>query len=265
MDLGRGVEPATVAHHEANGDVVLTDPEGQEHRMTPGDVAKYGTAIPAAEPPPPAAGGEPQPPPPRAPGSRTTVDVNGQRVADTSGPAPTAEAIRNAKARGEPITSPPPGEQPRTQADLDRESAEQRSAEARAALAGQAPPSADPIAQAIAADHAELAKPPIHSTVESAPPVATVTESVARPETPAPAAPSAGEARQPPAPPTTVDLTGMGNAITGNLYGGLFEALRQGKDTFAGVRDPVIARAKSFFDQGLVKSPEDLQALVNAG
>ena len=57
----------------------------------------------------------------------------------------------------------------------------------------------------------------------------------------------------------------MGNAITGNLYGGLFEALRQGKDTFAGVRDPVIARAKSFFDQGLVKSPEDLQALVNAG
>jgi len=50
MDLGRGIEPATVARREANGDVVLTDAEGQEPRMTPGDVAKYGTAVPTAEP-----------------------------------------------------------------------------------------------------------------------------------------------------------------------------------------------------------------------
>ncbi len=132
MDLGRGVAPATVARHEANGDVVLTDPEGQEHRMTGADVARFGTAAPSEE---------------GAPGApRTTVDVNGQRVADTHGPVPTAEAIRNAHERGETITTPQ--ERPRTQADIDRESAEMRSAEARAALVGQAAPAADPLAQA---------------------------------------------------------------------------------------------------------------------
>ena len=74
-----------------------------------------------------------------------------------------------------------------------------RAAEARAALTGQAPPSADPIAQAIAADHAELAKAAGHSTVEWNAPNATADNAVALPETPAPTAPSAGEARQPPA------------------------------------------------------------------
>jgi hypothetical protein len=163
--------------------------------MTPADVAKYGTAVPTAEPPP--AEGAP-------PAQRTTVEVNGQRVVDTHGPVPTPEAIRNAQARGEPITTPPPEPAPataqaRTQADLDRESAEMRSAEARAALAGQAPSSADPIAQAIAADHAELAKAAGHSTVESPAPNATAENAVASPKAPAPATPSAEEVRPPPA------------------------------------------------------------------
>jgi hypothetical protein len=255
MDLGRGVEPATVARHEPGGDIVLMDHEGQEHRMTGADVARFGTDLPPGEPAEPA--------------QRTTVTVNGKTVADTEGPVPTAEAIRGAQARGETITTPPsapPEARPRTQADLDRETAEQRVVEARAALVGKAAPLPDPVLTAIRADLDEAAKPPepaIPRGMET-PPNATALPAVALPEPPAPAAPSAAEARPAPA-PGVVDLGGMGNAITGNLYGGLFDALRQGKDTFAGVRDPVIARAKPYFDQGLVKSPEDLPALVNAG
>src|SRR5712691_13314702 len=69
--------------------------------MTGADVARFGTAIPGEAPSaaPPEATPEP---------SRTTVDVNGQRVADTTGPVPTAEAIRNARARSETITTPEP-------------------------------------------------------------------------------------------------------------------------------------------------------------
>jgi hypothetical protein len=54
----------------------------------------------------------------------------------------------------------------------------------------------------------------------------------------------------------------MGQAVTGNLYSGLFDSLRRGKSTMAGVKDPVIAKAKPYFDAGLIKSPDDLKALV---
>lgn len=56
-----------------------------------------------------------------------------------------------------------------------------------------------------------------------------------------------------------------GGGATRHLYEGLFDSLRQGKDTYAGVRDTVLAKAKAAFDEGLIKSPDDLRALVNAG
>lgn len=75
-----------------------------------------------------------------------------------------------------------------------------------------------------------------------------------------------------PPPPPPVDRTGlatagagMASAIVGNLYDGLFDALKQGKDKFAGVRDPVLAKAKASFDQGLINSAKDLQNLAQAG
>jgi hypothetical protein len=57
---------------------------------------------------------------------------------------------------------------------------------------------------------------------------------------------------------------GKGGA-TDKLYEGLFTALQQGKETFAGIKDPVIARARPFFDQGLIKSAKDLRDLVQSG
>jgi len=55
----------------------------------------------------------------------------------------------------------------------------------------------------------------------------------------------------------------MGGAITGNLYSGLFDALQKGKNTFAGVKDPILKIAKPYFDKGLIRSPQDLQKFVN--
>ena len=59
------------------------------------------------------------------------------------------------------------------------------------------------------------------------------------------------------------DLKGGG--VTDNLYDQLFQALQDGKDTVAGVKDPVLAKAKPAFDAGLIKSPADLRAHVAAG
>ncbi len=41
--------------------------------------------------------------------------------------------------------------------------------------------------------------------------------------------------------------------------------MREGKDTFAGIKDPVLAKAKPAFDAGLIQSADDFRALVNAG
>lgn len=54
----------------------------------------------------------------------------------------------------------------------------------------------------------------------------------------------------------------VGKGITENLYKGLFESLQQGKDTFAGIKDPILKKAKEPFDKGLIKSPEDLRDFV---
>jgi len=72
-------------------------------------------------------------------------------------------------------------------------------------------------------------------------------------------------------PKTEVETTGleklgeMGKGITDSLYEGVFDSLKAGKDTLAGVKDPLIAKAKPYFEQGLINSPEDLKTLVNKG
>ncbi len=52
-------------------------------------------------------------------------------------------------------------------------------------------------------------------------------------------------------------------APTNKLYEGIFESLKNGKDTFAGIKDPLISKAKPYFDKGIIKSPEDLKRFVN--
>lgn len=56
-----------------------------------------------------------------------------------------------------------------------------------------------------------------------------------------------------------------GGGTTEQLYEGVFKSLQEGKNTFAGIKDPLIAKAKPFYDRGLIKSPEDLKKLANEG
>ena len=56
---------------------------------------------------------------------------------------------------------------------------------------------------------------------------------------------------------------GASEAISENLYSQLFDALSKGKDTIAGVKDPVLAWAKPLYDRGLIKSAEDLKRLIH--
>lgn len=90
------------------------------------------------------------------------------------------------------------------------------------------------------------------------------------PKKPAKAAPMPSAARKTPKPAQPEGdisgaLGGFGKGMVDSLYGGLFDSLQKGKDTFAGVPDPALAKAKPFFEQGLLKSPDDLRRLVNAG
>lgn len=56
-----------------------------------------------------------------------------------------------------------------------------------------------------------------------------------------------------------------GGTVSEKLYEGIFDSLRKGKDTYAGIKDPLIQKAKPFFDKGLIKSPQDLKDFVNQG
>lgn len=58
---------------------------------------------------------------------------------------------------------------------------------------------------------------------------------------------------------------GAADAITANLYGGLFKALQEGKTRMAGVKDPVLAKSKAAFDAGEITSPEQLRAFIAGG
>lgn len=57
----------------------------------------------------------------------------------------------------------------------------------------------------------------------------------------------------------------MGKGIADAMYDGLFASLQAGKTTMSGVEDPVLAKAKPFFDAGLIKSGNDLRALSQSG
>jgi hypothetical protein len=54
----------------------------------------------------------------------------------------------------------------------------------------------------------------------------------------------------------------LGSSVTDKLYEGIFDSLKKNKDTFSGVKDPLIAKAKPFYDKGLIKSPQDIRKLV---
>ncbi len=55
----------------------------------------------------------------------------------------------------------------------------------------------------------------------------------------------------------------MGSGMMNDFYNKAYEALRTGKNTMAGVKDPVLSKAKPLFDKGLIKSPEDLKKYAN--
>ena len=55
----------------------------------------------------------------------------------------------------------------------------------------------------------------------------------------------------------------MGSGIVDNLYKGIFESLEKGKDTFAGIKEPLISRAKPYYKEGLIKDAKDLKAFSN--
>lgn len=57
---------------------------------------------------------------------------------------------------------------------------------------------------------------------------------------------------------------GMSLGVVESLFRGIFQRLQQGKDTFKGAKDPVLAKVKPFYDRGLVQSWKDLQRLVQA-
>lgn len=59
------------------------------------------------------------------------------------------------------------------------------------------------------------------------------------------------------------NLGNMAKGMIGNFYEGIFKSLQEGKDTFSGVKDPLIAKAKPYFDKGLIKSAEDLKEFAN--
>jgi hypothetical protein len=60
-----------------------------------------------------------------------------------------------------------------------------------------------------------------------------------------------------------IKLTGMGTGMMEDFYKGIFKSLTEGKDTFSGVKDPLIGKAKPYYDKGLIKTWEDLRDFAN--
>ena len=57
----------------------------------------------------------------------------------------------------------------------------------------------------------------------------------------------------------------QGGGTTDSLYAQAFDALQNGKMTIAGIRDPILRRAKAAFDAGLIKSPADIRGFEQGG
>jgi len=60
-------------------------------------------------------------------------------------------------------------------------------------------------------------------------------------------------------------FVGLAGAISTNFYDAAFTALQQGKSTISGVKDPVLVRARSAFDAGLIRSPADIKRFEEQG
>lgn len=58
-------------------------------------------------------------------------------------------------------------------------------------------------------------------------------------------------------------IGGMAKGMMENFYDGVFKSLQQGKDKFAGIKEPLIDKAKPYFQKGLIKSAEDLKEFAN--
>lgn len=118
---------------------------------------------------------------------------------------------------------------------------------------GEVPPGAEARAEEIAAAAEHNEPSPLPEVVEPPSPEALVPHvEVEAPAVEAPAAPNPQQA-----------VAGIGTGITDGLYSGLFKSLTEGKDTFGGIKDPVLERARPAFERGEIKSPEDLRAFVN--
>ncbi len=55
------------------------------------------------------------------------------------------------------------------------------------------------------------------------------------------------------------NLGGIAKGAMDNFYEGILNSLKEGKNTFSGVKDPLISSAKPLYDAGLIKTPEDLK------
>lgn len=54
----------------------------------------------------------------------------------------------------------------------------------------------------------------------------------------------------------------LGKGITESFYEGIFDSLKKGKDTFSGVKDPLLQAAKPAYEAGQIKSVNDLKAFA---
>lgn len=59
------------------------------------------------------------------------------------------------------------------------------------------------------------------------------------------------------------NLGQLGAGISDSLYSGIFQALKEGKNKFAGVSDSLLIAAKPSFDAGLINSAEDLRKFAD--
>lgn len=57
----------------------------------------------------------------------------------------------------------------------------------------------------------------------------------------------------------------LGKGVSASFFDSAFKALQEGKDKIAGIKDPILAKAKPFFDAGLIKTAEEFHSLYQDG
>lgn len=78
-------------------------------------------------------------------------------------------------------------------------------------------------------------------------------------------APTPPESRQNTPADVRKGLQGIARGISASFYDAAFKSLTEGKTTISGVADPILAKAKPFYDAGLINSPEEFKSLVQSG